>query len=207
MNYHACRALSARGYLTLCMNTRAENNPASVVWEDLALDLGAGVRFLRDQPGITSVLLWGWSGGGGTTSFYQAVAENGIAYCQGPNKLSQCDAAHAGLPPADGLVLVDTNHGIAHQAIARLNPTLQNDAEIFGSNQPPRIDPSLDPFDPLNGYNADGASKYSEEFKARYFAAQSRRMNELIELAEAAQRKIREGSAPYSDDDVFVVLL
>jgi hypothetical protein len=174
MNYHACRALSARGYLTLCMNTRAENNPASVVWEDLALDLGAGVRFLRDQPGITSVLLWGWSGG---------------------------------LPPADGLVLVDTNHGIAHQAIARLNPTLQNDAEIFGSNQPPRIDPSLDPFDPLNGYNADGASKYSEEFKARYFAPQSRRMNELIELAEAAQRKIREGSAPYSDDDVFVVLL
>jgi hypothetical protein len=32
-------------------------------------------------------------------------------------------------------------------------------------------------------------------------------MNELIELAEAAQRNIREGSAPYSDDDVFVVLL
>jgi hypothetical protein len=205
MNYHACRALSARGYLVLCMNTRAENNPAKVLWEDLALDLGAGLRYLRDQAGITRVLLWGWSGGGGTTSFYQAVAENGIAYCQGRDKLSECDRALEGLAPADGLILVDTNHGIAHQAIARLNPAILNDAEIFAQNQPPRIDPSLDPFDPMNGYNPDGASAYSEQFKERYFEAQSRRMNALIQIAQAKLRDIEERSEPYPDDDVFFV--
>jgi hypothetical protein len=205
MNYHGCRALSERGYLVLCMNTRAENNAAKVVWEDLALDLKAGMQYLRDQPGITRVILWGWSGGGGTTSFYQAVAENGVAYCRGANKLYECGDELANLPPADGLILVDTNHGIAHEAITRLNPAVINDAEIFATNQPPRIDPSLNPFDTKNGYNPDGASEYSEEFKERYFAAQSRRMNELIRIAEAKLRAIEEHTGPYTDDDVFLV--
>ena len=206
MNYHACRALSERGYLVLCMNTRAVNNPAKVVWEDLAVDIGAGVRFLRDEPGITRVLLWGWSGGGGTTSFYQAVAENGISYCQGPDKLSECGSDLENLPPADGLILVDTNHGIAHEAIARLNPAVRNDAEILAGNRQPEMDPSLDPFDRKNGYNPDGASTYSEEFKQRYFEGQSRRMNALIEIAEAKLRAIEARSQPYPDDDVFVVV-
>ena len=205
LSYHACRGLSARGYLVLCMNTRAENNSAKVVWEELALDLAAGVRLLRGQPGITRVLLWGWSGGGGTTSFYQAVAENGTAYCRGPHKLSECGDELEDLPPADGLILVDTNFGIAHQAIVRLNPAVLNDAEIFAENAPPRLDPTLDPFNPDNGYNPRGASTYSEEFKQRYFAAQSRRMNALIEIAQQKRRAIEAGSAPYSDDDLFVV--
>ena len=205
MNYHACGELAERGYLALCMNTRAENNSAKVVWEDLALDLKAGMQYLRGQPGITRVLLWGWSGGGGTTSFYQAVAENGVSYCRGANKLSECGDALANLPPADALILVDTNHGIAHEAITRLNAAVVNDAEIFATNQAPRIDPSLDPFDPKNGYNPKGASKYSEAFKERYFAAQSRRMNELIRIAQAKLHAIESHSGPFSDDDVFLV--
>jgi hypothetical protein len=205
MNYHACRTLAERGYLALCMNTRAEGNAAKVVWEDLALDLAAGVQLLRGQPGIRTVLLWGWSGGGGTTSFYQAVAENGVPYCQGANKLSQCSERLANLPLADGLILVDTNHGIAHQAIVRLNPAVVNDAAIFSSNARPEIDPSLDPFNPANGYNADGASAYSTEFKQKYFAAQSQRMNRLIEIAQQKQRAVETGSGPYSDDDLFVI--
>ncbi|MGD8324239.1 MAG: hypothetical protein PVF50_07715 [Gammaproteobacteria bacterium] len=205
MNYHACRRLSERGYLVLCMNTRAVNNPAKVVWEDLALDLRAGVEFLRGRPGISSVLLWGWSGGGGTTSFYQAVAENGITYCQGPNKLSECGPALRNLPPADGLILVDTNHGIAHQAIARLNPTVVNDAEIFAINALPRLEPDLDPFDPNNGYDPNGASNYSEAFRERYFEAQSRRMNALIGIAQARLQAISERSTPFPDDDIFLV--
>ena len=77
MNYHGCRELAARGYLALCMNPRSDNNETAVRWEENALDVGRGVELLRAQPGIESVLLWGFSGGGATTSFYQAVAENG----------------------------------------------------------------------------------------------------------------------------------
>ena len=75
--------LPRRGFSVLGMNSRFKNNEASVNWELIALDVRAGVRFLRSQPGITTVILIGHSGGGPTTSYYQAVAENGPSYCQG----------------------------------------------------------------------------------------------------------------------------
>jgi hypothetical protein len=46
------------------MNPRPDNNEAAVKWEDNALDVRSGVEFLRRQPGITKVLLFGHSGGG-----------------------------------------------------------------------------------------------------------------------------------------------
>ena len=83
MRHPACTELSRRGFMMLCVNTRFTNNEELVRFEDIALDVKAAVQFLRKQPGITKVLLFGHSGGGPTVSFYQAVAENGIAYCTG----------------------------------------------------------------------------------------------------------------------------
>jgi hypothetical protein len=88
LNHRACTELSRRGFLLLCMNTRYENNEEMVDFEKLPLDVKAGVQFLRRQPGITKVVLFAHSGGGPLMSFYQAVAENGPAYCQGENKLT-----------------------------------------------------------------------------------------------------------------------
>jgi hypothetical protein len=90
LGYLGCTELARRGFLVLCMNPRSDNNEALVRWEDNALDVKSGVTFLRAQVGITKILLWGWSGGGATTSFYQAVAENGTSYCRGAKKLIQC---------------------------------------------------------------------------------------------------------------------
>tara|TARA_R110002110_G_scaffold147129_2_gene337504 strand:+ start:209241 stop:210560 length:1320 start_codon:yes stop_codon:yes gene_type:complete len=205
MDYHGCRELSARGYLVLCMNPRSDNNEARVIWEQNALDVKSGIEFLREQPGITTVLLWGFSGGGGTTSFYQAVAEQGISFCQDERKLSQCGDELEGLPPADGLILVDTNLGIAAGALNRINPSVTNDVEIFASNAAPEFDSSLDPFNPANGYNPNGASSYSEAFRTRYFAAQARRMNTLIEIAEEKLEQIESGNSLYTDDAPFII--
>lgn len=205
MAYHGCRELSARGFMVLCMNPRSDNNEARVIWELNALDVKSGMEFLRAQPGITKVLLWGFSGGGGTTSFYQAVAEQGLSFCQDPQKLSQCGDELADLPPADGLILVDANLGIAAEAISRINPAVTNDVDIFARNAAPIIDPTLDPFNPVNGYNPQGASSYSEEFKTRYFAAQARRMNTLIDIAQAQLAAIEAGNGPYTDDAPFVI--
>lgn len=205
MAYHGCRELSARGFMVLCMNPRSDNNEALVIWERNALDVKSGVEFLRAQPGITRVLLWGFSGGGATTSFYQAVAEQGIGFCQDPKKLSQCGDELADLPTADGLILVDSNLGIAGGALSRINPAVTNDADIFARNAAPIIDPTLDPFNPANGYNPHGASSYSEDFKARYFAAQARRMNTLIDIAQQQLAEIEAGSGPYTDDAPFII--
>lgn len=205
MNYHACRELAARGYLTLCMNPRSDNNEAKVRWEENALDVKRGIELLREQAGITTVLLWGFSGGGATTSFYQAVAESGVSYCRGENKLVQCDERLAGLPPADGLILVDANHGIAAEAVIRLNAAVTNDEDIIDKGAAPVIDPSLDPFSPANGYNPEGASSFSAEFKQRYFRAQARRMDRLIGIARSKLAAIESAGEPYPDDAPFVV--
>src|SRR5437763_161135 len=55
LNHPACRELSRRGFVMLCMNTRYENNEAQVNFEKLPLDVKAGLEFLHRQPGITKV--------------------------------------------------------------------------------------------------------------------------------------------------------
>ena len=49
--------LARRGFMVLGLNTRFENNEAAQEWENIALDIKAGIEFLRKQPGITKVLL------------------------------------------------------------------------------------------------------------------------------------------------------
>ena len=199
MSHPATTELSKRGFMVLGMNPRSDNNETIVDFEANALDIKSGMEFLRRQPGITKVLLFGHSGGGPATSFYQAVAENGTGYCQGPNKIVECGKALAGLPKADGIVFMDAHPGISINELRSLNPA------IVDETNPRQIDPSLDPFSPKNGYNPEGASHYSDDFKKRYFKAQADRMNRLIDLAKAKQQKMKAGEGTYPDDDVFVV--
>jgi hypothetical protein len=193
-----CTELSRRGFMVLCMNPRFDNNEALVRWETIALDVRSGVNFLRRQTGITKVLLLGGSGGGPTMSFYQAVAENGPSYCQGTNKLIQCDNSLAGLPPADGIIFRDAHPGNPANGVRSINPAIGN------APRAEQVNPRLDPFSPENGYNPNGSSTYSEQFKKIYFAAQADRMNKLIEDALQKLHEIEAG--PYPDDDApFIV--
>jgi len=201
LNHRACTELSRRGFLLLCMNTRYENNEAAVDFERLPLDVKAGVDFLRRQPGITKVVLFAHSGGGPLMSFYQAVAENGPAYCEGANKLSQCADDLAGLVPADGIAFADAHPGNAINTLRSLNPA------VASENNPPDTPPiaALDMFDPKNGFNPSGPSRYSEEFQARYFMAQAARMNRLIDIARDKLERIKRNAYPYPDDDIMII--
>ena len=206
LGYHGCRELSRRGYMVLCMNPRSDNNEALVRWESNALDVKTGMAYLRSQPGITKVLLYGFSGGGAATSFYQAVAEAGTGYCSSAAKLVKCGKELEGLPRADGIILVDTNPGNAASALRRVNGAVTNDKAILERGEAAQIDPALDPFNPANGYNPKGGSHYSDAFAAKYFAAQSARMNQLIELAQARLQAIEAGHGRFTDDDVFLMV-
>jgi hypothetical protein len=201
----ACTELAKRGFMVLCMNPRSDNNEAMVKWDTIALDVKSGVNFLRKQAGITKVLLLGGSGGGPTMSFYQAVAENGVAYCQTPNKILPCSNDLAGLPPADGIIFRDAHPGNPVTAgVRNLNPAVINDGAIIDENKAPKIDPKLDAFDTKNGYNPSGPSHYSEAFKKAYFEGQAARMNRLIDLALAKLRRIEASPNP-KDDAPFIV--
>jgi hypothetical protein len=189
--------------MVLGMTVRAVNNEALVNWPELALDVRAGVRFLRSQPGITTVILIGPSGGGPLMSFYQAVAENGPAYCQGPDKIVECSSETlAGFRPADradGIVYLDGHPGNSVNTLRSLNAAVRNENRPFDS-----INPRLDPFDVNNGFNPNGDSVYSRQFQDRYFPAQSDRMNALIDKALEIDRKMAEGTYQPADDDAFV---
>jgi hypothetical protein len=132
-------------------------------------------------------------------SYYQAVAENGVSYCQGPDKLAQCGPELAGMKPADGLLFAEAHPGDGVQALRGINPSLSI------VNGKVMVDSSLDPFDVKNGYNPKGASHYSEEFRKHYYAAQSKVMNEQIAKVQAQAARIKTGEDVYPDNDIVLV--
>ena len=129
LGHLAARELSNRGFLVLAMNSRFDNNEASVIWEVIALDVKQGIEYLRRQPGIRKVVLFGHSGGAATLSFYQAVAEKGPSFCRAPQKLTVCGDDLAGLPKADGLILVDASLGNGPGLLRNLNPAVVSEGD------------------------------------------------------------------------------
>jgi pimeloyl-ACP methyl ester carboxylesterase len=199
--------LPRRGFSVLGMNSRFKNNEASVNWELIALDVRAGVRFLRSQPGITKVILIGHSGGGPTTSYYQAVATNGTAYCKSTAiqpKLSECsDSQLSGFLPtdrADGIVFLDAHPGNTVNALRSLNAAVRREGD---PNFP--LNERLDPFSTANGFNPDGDSVYSKNFVNRYTDRQSQRMNDLIDEALQKRADIAAGLSLPTGNDAFIV--
>ena len=197
LSHVATRELAKRGFMVLGMNPRSDNNEAAVVWDEVALDVRQGVRFLREQEGIEKVVLIAHSGGGPTMSFYQAVAENGPAYCQGENKILSCsEETLAGFEPsdaADGIVFLDAHPGNSVNAIRSINGAVSDEANW----QEPEA--SLDPFRSENGFNADGNSTYDAAFVERYTQAQADRMERLIDQALEIRASLEEG-----DDRPFI---
>ena len=186
LNHISTRELPARNFVVLGMNPRCDNNEAACApWENNALDVKAGVNYLRGLPGITSVVLLGHSGGGPTMTFYQAVAQNGVAFCQQPDKLIKCSNALAGLPPADGVILMDAHPGNGINAVRSISANVTNDSAVLNQGRTPSTNPNLDPFLARNGYRDNGLTLYSDSFKKAYFKAQSDRMNFLISEALA----------------------
>ena len=205
LSHISTRELPARGFVVLGMNPRCDNNEAACApWENNALDVRQGVNYLRSQPGITKVVLLGHSGGGPTMTFYQAVAEKGVGFCQQPGKLIKCSNALAGLPRADGVILMDAHPGNGINAVRSLSANVTNDAAVLNQSRQPSTNRQLDPFDPGNGYRPDGLTRYSESFQARYSRAQSDRMNYLIDQALARLEAIE---ASGSGDAPFIVPL
>ncbi len=168
-------------------------------WELIALDVRNGVRFLRDVKGHQKVILIGHSGGGPSTSYYQALAQNGPSYCRGANKFTECAFSPADFRPsdrADAMVFVEAHLSNGINQLRSLNASVVDENHPFG----PPLNQALDPFDPQNGYNPAGDSAYSPRFVDAYSRGQSRRMDGLIHDALQIRREIQLGLRPPSDD-------
>jgi hypothetical protein len=199
LTHVACTELSSRGFVVLCANPHTVNlSHNAYTAEEEAPDVALAVKYARGLPGIQHVLLLGHSAGGPMLTFYQNVAENGPSICQGSEKLIRCPDSLAGLPPADGIILLDSHAGYGLAALTYVDPALASETD------PKERNPALDMWAPANGFDPAGAH-YSPDFVKQFSAAQGARSNKLIALAEDRLAKIDAQQGAFTDDEPFVM--
>ncbi len=167
--------MAARGYGFLGWNTRFRGAEAFFILEHALIDIGAGVRWLREEAGVENVVIVGNSGGGSLMGAYQSqatspnlTATRGLKLPGAVEELSRCDYyislnAHAGRPE----VL-----------------TAWMDPAITDENDPSSVD------EELNMYNPDNGPPYSDEFIAKYRAAQEARNHRITDFAISELERI-----------------
>ena len=174
--------MAARGIGFLGWNTRFRGFESSFLLDHALVDIGVGVRWLRDVAGVETVILLGNSGGGSLMAAYQSQAVD-------PN-VTPLD----GMRPADGLDALPAADGYVATAAHLGRPdvlTAWMDGAVVDENDPVATDPDLDLF-------AEGNTPpYSAEFVTRYRAAQVARNHAITDWARAELKRVR--AAGFSD--------
>ncbi len=188
--------MAKRGYTALCANVVGKEG---IIYSqpDKMQCVKLAVNYLRSLPYVEKIILMGHSGGGTLMSAYQAVAENGPVVFQGPEKIMAYPSEEE-LPPADGMLLMDSNWGNAAMQLLSLDPAVE--AENSGM----LINEELNLFNPENGFDPAG-STYPEEFIRKFQRAQSERNCRLLEYAMHSLLRIQSGRGNFSDDEPLII--
>lgn len=99
MHHYLLEPLARRGRAALGLNTRYVNNDSALLAERVIQDIGAGVKYLREQ-GYKRVIYIGNSGGGSVGTLFQSQAEN-LTITTTPDG-APIDLRKDDLPPVDG---------------------------------------------------------------------------------------------------------
>jgi hypothetical protein len=187
-NLPMTQELARRGAHVFCANGRYPNNDAALIMENVLVDLGQWVRYLKEERGYAKVVMGGWSGGGSIATTYQAQAQK--------TTITQTPAGDpvdlSGLIPGEAVLQLCSHISRA----ALLTDSL--DASIIDERDPFRRNPDLD----LYGDNAP-KPPYSADFVAEYRAAQlarSRRITAWVKerLAEPGPNGEQDLSLPFT---------
>ncbi|MBN9107294.1 MAG: alpha/beta hydrolase [Pseudonocardia sp.] len=171
--------------------SRSVNNDLALVHEQAVLDVAAGMNFLRDD-GFESILTFGHSGGGTLYAYYVEQAaiepEHRVDVTPAGRPIA---LAGARMPVPDGAIFLAPHPGQGQVLLSCIDPSVSDE------NDPLSVDPSLDMYDPANGFTpAPEPSHYSAEFLARYRKAQHDRVTRIDAVAreraaEASQARAR----------------
>jgi pimeloyl-ACP methyl ester carboxylesterase len=153
--------MATRGIGFLGWNTRFRGFESNFVLDHALVDIGVGVRWLREVQGVDTVVLLGNSGGGSLMAAYQSRAVD-------PN-----------LPAADGYVASAAHPGRPDVLTSWM------DAAVVDESDPVATDPDLDLFNESNG------PPYSPEFVARYRDAQIARNHAITDWAQTELKRVR----------------
>lgn len=174
--------LATRGIGFLGWNTRFRGFESTFLLDHALVDIGVGVRWLREAQGIETVVLLGNSGGGSLMAAYQAQAVHNHVT---PLKGMRPAAGLNDLPPADGYVASAAHPGRPDVLTAWMDASVVDESDALST------DPRLDLFNTENG------PPYSADFIARYRAAQVARNEAITDWAEAELKRVQ--AAGYSD--------
>lgn len=174
--------LATRGIGFLGWNTRFRGFESSFLLDHALVDIGVGVRWLREVQGIETVILLGNSGGGSLMAAYQANAvDRHITPLEGMRPAAGLDD----LPPADGYVASAAHPGRPDVLTAWMDASVLDEGDAIAT------DPDLDLFNERNG------APYDAQFVQRYRAAQLARNDAITDWAEAELVRVR--AAGFSD--------
>ncbi|KZS65979.1 alpha/beta hydrolase [Mycobacterium ostraviense] len=180
--HYLAEYLATRGIGFLGWNTRFRGFESNFLLDHALVDIGVGMRWLRDVKGVETVILLGNSGGGSLMAAYQSQAvDPNVTPLEGMRPA----AGLTELPVADGYVATAAHPGRPDVLTAWM------DAAVVDENDPVATDSDLDLF------NDDNGPPYSPEFLARYRTAQVARNNRITEWAEAELKRVR--AAGFSD--------
>ena len=170
--------LAERGIGFLGWNTRYRGNEAFFVLEHALVDIAAGVRWLRDDAGVDTVVILGNSGGGSLMGAYlaQALAPSITATpgCTLP-------PAVLDLPGADLYVSLNAHPGRPEVLTAWIDPSVTDETD------PMSVDPALDLFRQAVPLDAD--------FVIRYRQAQADRNDRITRWALAELDRLADAGA------------
>ena len=173
--------LAERGFGFLGWNTRYRGAEDLFLLEHALIDIGVGVRWLREAAGVERVVILGNSGGGSLMAAYQAEASS-PSLAEGLK--GRGGEALASLPGADLYISLNAHKGRPEVL------TDWMDASVVDEADPTLTDPALDPFSPAND------PPYSAEFIARYRAAQKARNHRITDWAKAELARVNAAGVP-----------
>jgi hypothetical protein len=174
--------LASRGVGFLGWNTRFRGDEAHFLLDHALVDIGTGVRWLRETQGVERVILLGNSGGGSLMAAYQshAVSPN-VVPLAGMRPAAGLDD----LAPADGFIALAAHPGRPDVLTAWLDAAATDELDVTAT------DPDLDLWNAANG------PPYSPEFVQRYRAAQVARNQRITDWAKAELARL--GAAGLGD--------
>jgi hypothetical protein len=172
-------AMAQGGHAVLCMGSRYAKNDTALIFEKVALDLGACIRHAKEQLGYRQVILLGWSGGGSLALFYQSQAQRPTVTATPAG--DPVDLRAAQLLPADGVVLE-----AAHRSRARCL-TDWIDPSVLDEDNPDRRDPAFDLYSPALPVRPP----YPADWLAAYRAGQLARVRRITARVQETLEMLR----------------
>jgi hypothetical protein len=176
-----------RGIGFLGWNTRFRGAEDLFTLEHALIDIGVGVRWLRDEAKADVIVLLGNSGGGSLMAAYQAQAVNPTLAAEARPGVSEASRA---LDPGDLYISLNAHKGRPEVLTAWM------DASVVDETDPAATNPALDPF--------AGAERppFSQAFIDRYRAAQRARNQAITDWARSELARLNAAGIP---DRVFAL--